>query len=712
MLTFKDPTAPHAGPHLSCQACRASQSLCQNDAKRGRGLPPFTSGRMSTARSDIAAPLIIAGMHRSGTSLTAALFSAAGLHVGETLLAPDEFNRHGYFEDTGFLELQRTMLAASVAGEGPGVPDWGWAESERADAGVWKHFRAGARNLVQERQSRAARWGWKDPRSTLLLNFWADLLPAARFVLVFRAPWEVEDSIRRLQAAVFAEHPDYPLRVWSYYNERLMAFYQAAPARCSLLPLGLVRSAPGDAVAHAWQRLGLGERNASARPQDQFDPGLLRSTGVDAAFTSAFAGRHPREWAVWKRLNQFALLEHGAALTGRGLIDASLEPLIPAAPPEPQRPRVSIVVTCCNLGLYLPDALESITRCDPTLCETIIVDDGSTQPETCLVLDRVVAAGWRVQHQENRGLGPARNAGVRAARGDFILPLDADNMLRAAYVTEGIRALDTRPDVAVAYGDVQFIGELVERRVVPEFDLERLHLGNFIDACAVFRKSAWEAVGGYDEHLPANGHEDWALWLSLAERGCQFHHIPEVTFDYRVRPGSMLSAAEEPERFRLLVQTLVSRHPYFTINAARLIARLHQGLLEHRRQYRDAEDMLRSYRFLVQARDDHVRVLASQASALRDQHVQAAQHVAGFQELVEARAQELAAARGENDNLRRLFGEVEAYARSLEQTLRAKEDALVSLQAFTQEQTQQLEKARTDARKLESELRALHRGSA
>ena len=63
---------------------------------------------------------------------------------------------------------------------------------------------------------------------------------------------------------------------------------------------------------------------------------------------------------------------------------------------------------------------------------------------------------------------------------------------------------------------------------------------NFIDACALYRESLWEKVGGYDEHMPSMAWEDWDFWLRVAAHGGAFFHLPKIGFDYRVRSDSMI----------------------------------------------------------------------------------------------------------------------------------------------------------------------------
>jgi len=189
----------------------------------------------------------------------------------------------------------------------------------------------------------------------------------------------------------------------------------------------------------------------------------------------------------------------------------------------------------------LLETLASVDKArNETIAEVIIVNDGSNEPTTCHVFQDLDENKYNVIHQPNQGLGRARNAGIEIAKGEFILPLDSDNLIRNAYFDLGVELLLQNPDVGVVYGDAEFFGERTGRWRVAEFDWRRMVKVNHIDACGLYRKSAWESVGGYDESMPVMGFEDWDLWMRVALRGWKFVHIDEIAFDYRVRKGSML----------------------------------------------------------------------------------------------------------------------------------------------------------------------------
>jgi glycosyltransferase involved in cell wall biosynthesis len=206
-----------------------------------------------------------------------------------------------------------------------------------------------------------------------------------------------------------------------------------------------------------------------------------------------------------------------------------------------------------------------------------VVDDGSTQPRTLEVLAVLRESGYHIIEQPNAGLAAARNCGIHEARGRYILPLDADNRLAAGYIKSAIQVLDNQPETGVVYGDRLEFGCCKGRKPVPAFDLPTLLWSNYIDACAAYRHEIWEDCGGYDAGVPA--WEDWDFWISIAERGWQFHRLSDIAFEYRIRPNSMLRNAER-EGLRQTVREHIYRkhHQIFAKNLTEFLMVGHTGL--------------------------------------------------------------------------------------------------------------------------------------
>jgi glycosyltransferase involved in cell wall biosynthesis len=220
---------------------------------------------------------------------------------------------------------------------------------------------------------------------------------------------------------------------------------------------------------------------------------------------------------------------------------------------------VSIIIPCYNQGQYLDDALHSIAAVNtPHSLEIIIVDDGSTDEETIKKLGELTIKGYSVIRQQNRGLGAARNTAIKAATGTYIIPLDCDNKIHENYLTTAIDILNTG-EYDVVYGDKEYFGNQQKRIAVGAFNLDRLLRANYIDACAVYRRSVWLKVGGYDENMPAMGNEDWDLWIAASLAGSRFYYLPKVCFYYRITSQSMRLNVTNPA-FEANKKYIIQKH--------------------------------------------------------------------------------------------------------------------------------------------------------
>lgn len=204
-------------------------------------------------------------------------------------------------------------------------------------------------------------------------------------------------------------------------------------------------------------------------------------------------------------------------------------------------PQVSIIIPCYNHGAYIDEALNSIAQIpNNDLYEIIIVNDGSTDAFTNEKLQALSKEGYHVIFQKNSGLATARNNGIIASKGKYILPLDADNKLRPQYIDKGCAILESNPNIAIVFGNAEKFGS--ENGILKQgpYNLQKLMIANHIDACAIYRREIWEVTGGYDAKMPAQGIEDWCMWLHSSFLGYKFHYLDETVFDYRVLEGSMI----------------------------------------------------------------------------------------------------------------------------------------------------------------------------
>lgn len=173
--------------------------------------------------------ICIIGMHRSGTSMVANLLRRHGLSLGPegSLMGASESNPLGHFEHTGFLEINETLLK-HVGGTWDNPPRLqpGWEN----DPGLGK-LTAAAQSLIKEFAA-CTIWGWKEPRTTILLPFWQKCIPNLRYVICLRNPLDVALSLAKRdgQSTAAAVH------LWRYYTSqaiqdtegspRILTFYQ------------------------------------------------------------------------------------------------------------------------------------------------------------------------------------------------------------------------------------------------------------------------------------------------------------------------------------------------------------------------------------------------------------------------------------------------------------------------------------------------------
>ena len=498
---------------------------------------------------------IIAGMHRSGTSLLASLFGSAGVDLG-TLISADSHNPFGYFEDSDVLSLHRRMIHSALPDEDTGHRDWGWIESERFSRERLNEYRDEARSFVESRRAAGRVWGFKEPRTTLFLDFWRELVPEAQFVFIYRHPWDVAESMQRLGADVFLKNPEYALKIWSSYNRLLLDFHSRLPERTLLISANRMVQDPQAFIAAVHRKFGL---NMEAKRVET----ILRD---DHFRTREASDPLPRLHAVASPgiIEQLEALDAASDLPRVDTTEwRSLEWKRIKANPESD-PVITIVVPCRNHGEFLLDALASVERCAPEGTELLIVDDGSTQSRTLEVLQALRRVGCRIIIGGGRGLSSARNLAIRESRGRYILPLDADNRLLPGFLEMAIAILDAEPDVGVVHGDWVEFGGRNGRRETHDAVLTELLMENQIDACAVIRREAIERVGGYCEEFSM--WEDWDLWISFCEHGIRFVRLmPETlraTFEYRVRPDSMVRQVENQEILIHAIRKMVHRHAH------------------------------------------------------------------------------------------------------------------------------------------------------
>lgn len=200
-------------------------------------------------------------------------------------------------------------------------------------------------------------------------------------------------------------------------------------------------------------------------------------------------------------------------------------------------PRVSVVIPYFNAHATLAQTLRALDAQSFRDFETILVDDGSTAPESHALLESLSPA-TRVLRQANRGLPAARNAGIAAAAGTLVLPLDSDDLLEPAALARLVAALDADPAAELAFSWTRRFGDEDGVNPMAFNPFEQLFV-NEAPYCMLMRRTAIDRVGGYDESLRL-GHEDWEFNIRLVAAGARAAVVREPLFLYRVRADGLL----------------------------------------------------------------------------------------------------------------------------------------------------------------------------
>ncbi|EMM85134.1 glycosyltransferase-like protein, family 2 [Leptospira santarosai str. 2000027870] len=221
-------------------------------------------------------------------------------------------------------------------------------------------------------------------------------------------------------------------------------------------------------------------------------------------------------------------------------------------------PLVSIVIPCYNYGRYIRKTVESVLKQVYKNWEVIIVDDGSTDPFTISALEEYKnKSGFTVVAIPRSGPSAARNVGIETAQGEFVLPLDSDDMIHEDYLSEAMSAYENNPSLGIVYCEAEFFGSMKGKWNLPEYRFPNILLDNCIFVSSVFRKSDWKKVGGFNENMK-NEWEDYDFWLSLIERGGRVYRIPRVLFYYRI--GHSSRSQRTLDRFLPLYMQLYENH--------------------------------------------------------------------------------------------------------------------------------------------------------
>jgi len=220
---------------------------------------------------------------------------------------------------------------------------------------------------------------------------------------------------------------------------------------------------------------------------------------------------------------------------------------------------VSIVIPCYNQAQYLHESVQSALDQTYADIEIIIVNDGSTDNtvEIASTLQQTHPDSIYILTQKNQGLSEARNSGIAMAKGNFILPLDADDRLDKHIITRCMDAM-IHNNADIVYTEWQCFGEdnsIIHRK---SFNKVNILYENQPAPSSLYRKNVWQSVGGYKKNMDG-GYEDWEFWINAYKHNFKFFNVPEILFYYRVKKESMFTEAYKKDAY--LKAKIVMNHP-------------------------------------------------------------------------------------------------------------------------------------------------------
>ncbi|WP_373033199.1 glycosyltransferase [Sulfurovum sp.] len=225
--------------------------------------------------------------------------------------------------------------------------------------------------------------------------------------------------------------------------------------------------------------------------------------------------------------------------------------------------KVSIVIPVYNAEEHITETLDSATSQTLHEIEIICVDDCSTDNSIKIIQD-YIQKDKRVsliKLKQNSKTSVARNTGIKEAKGEFILPLDADDTIDETYCEKAFNVFRDYPNISVVYSKANMFNEnTIWQWNLRPYSSKKIIDDNMVFCSGLFRKSDWEKLGGYNENMK-EGYEDWDFWLKFTEQEMKFYRIPEILFHYRQLEKSRHSITKNKKKSKHLLNQMSNNHP-------------------------------------------------------------------------------------------------------------------------------------------------------
>lgn len=217
---------------------------------------------------------------------------------------------------------------------------------------------------------------------------------------------------------------------------------------------------------------------------------------------------------------------------------------------------VTVIIPCYNYAEYVAESIESVMHQTVPPDEIIVIDDGSTDDSLGVI--RKYEDKVTVIAQKNKGVIKTKNHGLDIAHGNWIVFLDADDVLEPSYLQELMYAARLRK-ADIVYSGMRFFGNekgIFESRPYSEYSLLK---GNYINNSAMMKKTLLDEVGGYNEAMHF-GFEDWELYVNFANHRARFAYVRKPLLRYR-RHGTVSRDATAQIKLQEAHATIQKLHP-------------------------------------------------------------------------------------------------------------------------------------------------------
>jgi glycosyltransferase involved in cell wall biosynthesis len=208
-------------------------------------------------------------------------------------------------------------------------------------------------------------------------------------------------------------------------------------------------------------------------------------------------------------------------------------------------PLISFVIPCFNDAQYIEKSVQSALNQTYPHIEVIVVDDGSNL-ETKRILQKLEPRITKLITQDNKGQSTARNVGIKAAKGEFIVVLDSDDFFELTFSEKAVDYFKKDATIKIV---TSYYVRLMLNNKTDIFKPTGGSIKGFLkNSCAtgsaMFKKSDWEKVGGYDQDMK-QGFEDWEFYIRLVKEGGCAYIIKEPLLNYRIKEFSTTTKANK-----------------------------------------------------------------------------------------------------------------------------------------------------------------------